>query len=132
MKSILLSMLSLFVVAFAMGQNAEFPMLNDAYGDQKVNEMMAEQSQEDLLKLEAFAQSGWTISDNKGSVQLETIVVPMNELDQFNPLKYNLSSEEGSHTYFQIEGTNQVVIVYSSARQEVLYQRFSSKLNNTK
>ncbi|MGB0423252.1 MAG: hypothetical protein ACPGED_02970 [Flavobacteriales bacterium] len=132
MKSILTSIGAFFIVAFAMGQSANFPMLTDAYGDQKVNEMMADQPQESLLKLEAFAQSGWIITDKKGSEELETISVPANEMEDFNPLKYELTAVEGGHQYFQIEGTNQVVIVYSSARQEVLYKRFLSKLNNTK
>ena len=132
MKSILTSIGAFFIVAFAMGQSANFPMLTDAYGDQKVNEMMADQPQESLLKLEAFAQSGWIITDKKGNEELETISVPTDEMEEFNPLKYELKAEESGHQYFQIEGTNQVVIVYSSSRQEVLYKRFLSKLNNTK
>lgn len=132
MKSILTSIGAFFIVAFAMGQSADFPMLTDAYGDQKVNEMIEEQPQESLLKLEAFAQMGWTISDSKGNTDMQVIAVPLNELDQFNPLKYDLSAENGSHSYFQIEGTNQVVIVFSSARQEVLYKRFLTKFNNAK
>ena len=132
MKSILTGIGAFFMAAVTIGQSADFPMLSDAYGDQKINELMEEQSRESLLKLEAFAQMGLTISDSKGNTDMEVIAVPLNELDQFNPLKYDLSAESDSHSYYLIEGTNQVVIVFSTARQEVLYQRFLTKFNNAK
>ncbi|NQX91579.1 MAG: hypothetical protein HRT74_05535, partial [Flavobacteriales bacterium] len=99
--------------AIAMGYSQEYPKLEQAYGDQ-YQAFVDSHNDDELAELEAFATVGWTITESKNNADYPSISVTPEQLEDFNPLEFNLNATE-NHQYFRIEGTNQVLIVFSQS-----------------
>ncbi|MEO0403624.1 MAG: hypothetical protein AAF193_02010 [Bacteroidota bacterium] len=121
MKKFLL-VFGLCFFAIAMGYSQDYPKLKQAHGDQ-YQEFVTNHNEAELEKLEAFATVGWIITDAKETADYPSIAISPEQLESFNPLMFNLNPSE-EHQYFRIDGTNQVLIVFSQSRQKVLVQRF--------
>lgn len=130
MKLMLSALFVVVLSAFAMGQSTDYPKLLDAYGEASVAKMIEDKSPQELMTLEAFATKGWVITERKSNESLPEISIAEADYKNFNPLKADLKPTAGSHTYYAIANSDDVLIIFSEERQKVLCERFKNNQKN--